>query len=89
MITLPGDDLLAYRGGDGGNQIARDIDPVELAHVPLDIPGAHAAGVEGDDLVVESGKAPPVFADQRRTETVMPVARNRQLERAIGGENRL
>src|SRR5690606_21074347 len=40
--------------------------PVELAHVPLNIPGAHAAGVKGDDLVVEAGETPAVLGDQGR-----------------------
>ena len=67
----------------------RNIDPVELANVALDVPGAHPAGVQSDDLVVEPGEAATVFADQRRIEPAVPVARNRQLERALGRENRL
>src|SRR5690606_39922679 len=64
---LPGSDLVDHLVGDRRDQIRRDLDAVELAHVPLNIPGAHAAGVKGDDLVVEAGETPAVLGDRKST----------------------
>ncbi len=45
-----------------------------------DLTGAHATGIHGDDLVVETGETALVFANQLRTEARLPVTRNVQLK---------
>ena len=86
---LPGGDLVDHLVGDGGDEVRGDLDAVELAHVALDVARAHAAGVQRDDLVVETGKAPPVLRDQRGVESAVPVARDRQLQRPFRRQHRL
>src|SRR3712207_7434733 len=44
-----------FRSGHGADQVGGDLDAVELAQVPLDLAGAPAPGVHGDDPVVEAG----------------------------------
>ena len=53
---LPGADFVDHRVGDGGDKVRRYLNAVQLAHMALDVPCAHATGVERDDLVVETGK---------------------------------
>jgi len=55
---------------------------VDLTDVGPDAPGAHAAGVERDDLIVETREAAAVLVDQGRVETAMAIAWNGRLERA-------
>ena len=47
------------------------------------------AGVQRDDLLVESGEPPLVLGDQRRLKAALAIPRNRQLELAAVGEHRL
>lgn len=79
---LPGGDLVEHRVGHRADQVGRDLDPVELAQVGDDLPGAHAAGVHRHDLVVEAEKAALVAGDQLRVERRLPVARDRQFDPA-------
>ncbi len=39
---LPGRDLLEHRVRHRTDQVRGDLDPVQLAQMPLDFPGAHA-----------------------------------------------
>ena len=39
-----------------------------LAQVRLDVARGHAPGIQGDDLLIETGKAPLVLRNQRRLE---------------------
>jgi len=55
----------------------------------LDLARAQAAGVERDHLLVEAGEAALVLGDELRIETSVTIARNRQLELAAVGQNRL
>ncbi len=64
--------------GDRRDQRRRDLDAVQLAHVGLDVAGAHATRVQRQDLLVEPRKAPLVLADQRRVEAPLAVAGNIQ-----------
>jgi len=48
----------------------------------LDLARAHAAGVQGNDLLVEAGEAALVLGDELRVEPTVPIARNEQLELA-------
>ena len=86
---LPGGYLVNTLIGHGRHQIRGNIDAVQLAHVAVDVPRAHAAGVERDNLVVKARKAPPVLGNQRRIEAPVPIARNRQLHRPLGREHGL
>src|SRR6185437_6671908 len=54
-----------------------------------DLAGTHAAGVHRNDLVVEPGKAALVSGDQLRVEAGLAVTRNRQLDPAGVGKDRL
>ena len=56
--------------------------------MPLDLPGAHAAGVHGDDLCVEAGEAALVFGNELRVEAGQAVARDLQLELTGAGQHR-
>src|SRR6185437_16998655 len=85
--SLPAVDILEYRIGDRGDQLRGGLDPVELAQVPLDVPYAHAAGVHGDDLVVESGATPLVFGDQLRLKGATTIPRDLQVHLAGIGDD--
>jgi hypothetical protein len=54
-----------------------------------DLAGAHAAGVQRDDLVVKAREAALVLGDQLRIKPGLAVARNLQLDLAGIGNNRL
>src|SRR4029453_3355709 len=87
--VLPLGDLVEDGVGHRADQVGRDLDPVELAQVTLDLAGAHAPSVHGDDLVVEAGEAPLVFGDELRVEGREPVARDLQVELAGAGQHGL
>src|SRR3954452_16127897 len=55
---LPALGVLQHRGGDAADGVAPDAGPVELADIGLDLARRHAARVEGEDLLVDSGQAP-------------------------------
>jgi hypothetical protein len=42
---LPGRDLVQNGISDGADQVGRDLDAIQLAQVPDDLPGAHASRV--------------------------------------------
>jgi hypothetical protein len=51
----------------------------------LDFARAHAARVQGDDLLVEAGETALVLGNQLRVEATVPIARDGQLELAAVG----
>lgn len=57
--------------------------------MPDDLPGAHAPGIHGHDLVVEAGEAPLVLGDELGIERRLPVPRDLQLDPAGLGGDRL
>jgi len=57
--------------------------------VALDLPHRHAAGVEAQNLVVETVEVRLALGDQLRLEAAGPVARDRNLDLAILGQDRL
>ena len=65
---LPGHHLVGYGVGDPRDQFGRDGHPVDIFDMALDIPGAHAPGVHGDDLVIEVRPTGLILADQLRFE---------------------
>src|SRR5580700_2562130 len=86
---LPGRDLLQHRVGHRADQVGGDLDAVEIAQMADDLPGAHAAGVHRNDLVVEPWKAALVLGDQLRVKARLAVARHLQLDLPGIGDDRL
>ena len=76
--VLPFGHLLQNRIGHRRDQVRRDVDAVEFFQMAADLAHRHAAGVQGDDLIVEIGEAPLVFGDQLGIERARPIARNGQ-----------
>ena len=87
--VLPVRHLLQNGIGDGADQVGGNLDPVQLAQMPLDFTGAHAAGVHRDDLLVEAGKPPLVLGDQLRIEGRQPIPGNLEIDLAGLGQHRL
>lgn len=86
---LPGRDFLEHGVGDGRDQVRRDVNAVEFAQMPRDLPRAHAACIHRYDLVVEARKATLVLRNQLRIEAALPVARHLNGNLAGVGYNRL
>src|SRR3954451_13465293 len=61
---------------DGADQVRRDLDAIQLAQMPDDLPGAHAPGVHRDHLVVEAGEPALVLGNQLRIEAGLAIARD-------------
>jgi hypothetical protein len=57
--------------------------------VALDLAHRHAAGVQAENLVVETVEARLPLGDELRLEAAGPVARHRNLDLAILGQDRL
>ena len=70
---LPGTDIVHHRVGDLRDQIAADLNAVELLQEPLDLPGRQPPRIQGQDLLVEPLKAPLALADQLRLEAAVPI----------------
>src|SRR3954471_13862051 len=87
--VLPFGHLVQHRVCHRADQVGRDLKAVELAQVPLDIAGAHAAGVHRHELVVEAREAALVLGDELRVEGRQPVARDLQIELGGVGEHAL
>ena len=87
--ALPGADLGHHRIRDGADELGGDLRAVLRGEKSLDLPRRHAAGVHGDDLVVESGEAPLVLADQHRLEAPLTVAGDIDPQRTVLGQHRL
>ena len=62
---------------------------VELGQMALDLAHRHAAGVEAQNLVVEAVKMRLALGDQLRLEAAGAVARDRDLDLAVIGQDRL
>ena len=65
---LPLADVVHHRVGDAADQVAADLDPVDLGQVRLDVAGRQAARVEREDLVVEPLEAALPLPDDLRLE---------------------
>lgn len=86
---LPSGEHLQNRVGRRADQIERDLDAIEIAQVPDDLGGAHAAGVRGDDLLVEGGKAALVRSDGLRVKGGVPITRHGHRQQARVGSDGL
>jgi hypothetical protein len=85
---LPGGDLLENGVCDHADEIRRDVQPVEIADVGDDLPHAHAARVNRDDLVVEVGEA-PLELGQLRIEARSSVPGHVEADPAVAGQHGL
>ena len=74
-----GGDLVEHRVRDRADQVRGNLDAVEVAQVPRDLAGAHAARIHRDDLLVQAGKTPLILGDQLRVAASLPVARDRKV----------
>jgi hypothetical protein len=57
--------------------------------VTLDLADRHAAGIQAQDLVVEAVEPGLALGDELRFETAGAVARHRNLDLAVLGQDRL
>src|SRR6266511_1261643 len=64
--ALPGPDVVLDRGSHLRDQPVGDVDAVQLAQMPLDLPGRHPARVEREDLLVEAVERPRVLGHDPR-----------------------
>ncbi len=86
---LPGPSVVHDRIGHPRDQIAADLDPVDLLQVSLDIPGRQAPRIEREDLVVEPLEAPLTLADYLRLKRARAIARSVDRHLALLGDQRL
>ncbi|KVN92973.1 hypothetical protein WJ70_14060 [Burkholderia ubonensis] len=86
---LPLLDVGQHLIGNRGNQIRRHLQPVQFQQMALNLANAHAARIHADHVVVEAGQPALILADQLRLERRLPIARNIQLQFAVGRDDRL
>ena len=86
---LPGAGVFHDRVGHPADQVAADLDPVDLLQVRLDVPGRQAAAVERQDLVVEPLEPPLPLPHDLRLERPVPIAGRLDPHLALLGEKRL
>ena len=92
-------DLRRARGPEGRTRsqnlapsvcsIHRPSTSLQLAQVALDLARRHAAGIQGNHLVVEIGKATAIFGNQLRLEARLAVARDLHFKLAHASQHRL
>src|SRR5512134_362413 len=87
--VLPFAHLLEDGVGDRADQIRRNVDPIELAQMPLDLARRHPAGVHRNDLFIKTRKPALVLGDQLRIKRRQPIAGNVQRELARSRQYRL
>src|SRR6058998_2671256 len=81
--ALPGTDVVLDRTGHLRDQPVRDVDAVQLAQMPLDLPGRHPAGVEREDLLVEAVEGAGVLGHDPRLERGLTVTRQLDRDRPV------
>ena len=72
--ALPGGDFVEDGVRHRADQVRRDVDAIEIAKMSDDLSHAHAAGVHGDDFLVEAKKPPLELGDQVRIEARLPIS---------------
>ena len=70
-------------------RLAADPGPVQLGDVGLDLAGGHPAGVQGDDLLVQTGQPPLALLDQLRLEVALAIPRSVDPNPTLIGQERL
>jgi len=78
---LPGFDPLEHRIGDFADRLAGQLGAQRALQVGLDVADRHPAGVEADDLLVQSAQAALALGDQPGGEAGVPVAGHVQAQR--------
>jgi hypothetical protein len=86
---LPFSHLLEHRVGDPADQVGRDLDPVKLLQMRLDLTHRQAAGIEADDPIVEPVQPGLPLGHNLRFEAAVAVTRHRDLDRAVVADHRL
>lgn len=86
---LPLAHFLDHRVGHGGNKVGRDLHAIYFLEIALDLAHAHAAGVHGDDFVVEAGETPLALGDDLRLEGAGAIARYFNGQCAVVGQDGL
>src|SRR5579864_7910897 len=87
--VLPFPHLVKHGVGDPADEVGRHVGGVEFGQVALDLSHRHAAGIEAQNLVVEPGEMRLALGDQLRLEAAGTIARHRNLDLAILGQERL
>src|SRR5580704_5431617 len=87
--VLPFPPLVKDRIGDTADEIGRHVGSIEFGQVAWDLSHRHAAGIEAQNLVVETGEMRLAFGDQLRLEAADTIARHRNFDLAILGQERL
>jgi hypothetical protein len=86
---LPRPRVVHHRVGHPRDQVAANLDAVDLLQMRLDIPGRQAPRIQREDLVVEPLKPPLTLANDLRLEAPIPIARRVDADRAVLGDQRL
>jgi hypothetical protein len=86
---LPRARVLHHRVGDLADEIAADLDAVELGQVRLDVPRREATAIEREDLLVEPLKAALALSDQLGLEAAVTITRRVDPDRPVLGRKRL
>ena len=86
---LPLLDFGQHLVGNGGNQIGRNLQAVQLQQMRLDFAHAHAACIHADHMIVKARQTALIFGHQLRLESGQPVAGDVQVQFAGGGDDRL
>ena len=87
--VLPFADRLQNRVGHRRDQIGRNLEPIDLEQMALNLSGGHAARIHRHDLVVEAGEPALVAGDQLGIERSLAVARNPNIELRRLGDHSL
>src|SRR3954469_9219090 len=87
--VLPLADLIEHGVGHPADQVRRHLGAVEFEQVTLNFAHSHAAGVEAQNLVIEAVEVGLAFGNQLRLERPGAVARNRNLDLAVLGQDGL
>src|SRR5439155_7138751 len=82
-------DVVLDRRGHLADQPVRDVDAVQLAQVPLDLPRRHPAGVQGEDLLVEAVEGTGVLGHDPRLEARVAITGQLDRDRPVDGAQRL
>jgi hypothetical protein len=86
---LPGPGVVHDRVCHPADQVAPDLDPVDLFQVRLDVAGRQAAAFQGEDLVVEALEPPLPLPHDLRLERPLPIARRLDSHLSVLGDQRL
>src|SRR5205814_5455001 len=78
---LPFPHLLEHGVDDPADQVGRDLDPVKLLQMRLDLANRETTGIEADHAIIKTVEPRLSFGDDLRLEAAVAVARHRDLNR--------